>query len=220
MVHDSGDALVGTEHLEDPEGLLGERLDRAEQRDLGVERFAGPGDEGGRNAEGDVVVAPHEKGRAGGVPGGVAAGLEGCPQASGWKARGIRLTLHQLGAGEVEDHTAGPVGSRQRIVLLRGESGQRLEPVGVVRRPILDRPILHGGRHHVGHRGIERLAPIDGAEQAAIDLLGKPLPHHGAGEDVAAEDAVDPLRRGLAAIEGTYCRGHGCRFLTAKSDEN
>ncbi len=80
---DPRDALVGAEDLEDAQCLLGERLHRAEQRDLGVQRLTGPGDEGGRNAEGDVVVAPHEEGRAGRVPSGVAAGLERGPEPAG-----------------------------------------------------------------------------------------------------------------------------------------
>ena len=39
--------------------------------------------------------------------------------------------------------------------------------------------------------GIERLAPVDGPQQAPEDLLGQPLAHDVAGEDVGAEDGVD-----------------------------
>ena len=110
---DAGDAFVGAEDLEDAKRLLGERLDRAEQRDLGVQRLAGPGHERRRNAQRHVVLTPHQEGRAGGVPGGVAAGLEGGPEPAGREAGGVRLALDQLGAGEVEDHPAAPVRDRR-----------------------------------------------------------------------------------------------------------
>ena len=113
MVYDARDAFVGAEDLQDAQRLRGERLDRAEQRDLGVERLAGPGHERRRNAEGDVVVAPHQEGRAGGVPGGVAAGLEGRAEPARREARSVRLALDQLGAGEVEDHPAAAVRARR-----------------------------------------------------------------------------------------------------------
>ena len=189
---DAGDACVGAEDPEDAHRLLGERLDRAEQRDLGVQRLAGPGDERRRDAQRHVVVTPHQEGRAGGVPGGVAAGLEGGPEPARGKAGGIRLALDQLGAGEVEDHSPAPVRAGERVVLLGGQAGERLEPVGVVARAVLDGPVLHRRRDHVGHGGIERLTVIDGAKEAAIHLLGEPLPHDAAGEDVGAEDGVDP----------------------------
>ena len=185
---------------------LRERLHRAEQRDLGVQRLAGPADERGRNAEGDVVVAPHQERRAGGVPGGVAAGLERGADAARREARRVGLALHQLGPGEVEHHAAVAVGRGQRIVLLGGEPGERLEPVGVVGGAVLDRPVLHRGRHHVGHGRVERLPSVDGAEEAAVDLLGKALTHHRPGEDVAAEDRVDPLGRRAVGVE--HAGGH------------
>ena len=93
-----------------------------------------------------LLLAPHEEGRAGRVPGGVAAGLEGGAQAAGGEAGSVGLALHQLGAGEVEDHPAAAVRRHERIVLLGGESGQGLEPVGVVRGAVLDGPVLHARR--------------------------------------------------------------------------
>ena len=193
---DPGDPGVGAEELEDAERLLGERLHRAEEGDLGVERLAGPRDEGGRDAEGDVVLAADQEGRAGRVPGGVAAGLEGGAEAARREARGVRLALHQLGAGEVEDDPARAVGAHQRIVLLGGEAGQRLEPVGEVGGAVLDGPVLHRGGHDVGHLGVERLAPVDGPDQALEDLLGEALAHHAPGEDVLAIHLVDAVDRG------------------------
>ena len=112
-----------------------------------------------------------------GVPRGVAAGLEGGAEAAGREARRVGLALHQVGAGEVEHHPALPVRRDQRVVLLGGESGKRLEPVGEVGGAVLDGPVLHRGRHHVGHLGIERLAQLDGPHQALEHLLRQPLAH-------------------------------------------
>ena len=89
-------------------------------------------------------------------------------------------------------------------MLLGGLSGERLEPVGVMARAVLDRPVLHAGGDDVGDGRIERLAVVDGPEQAPVDLLGKPLPHDGPGEDVAAEDRVDPFDRGGSPVGRAY----------------
>ena len=143
-----------------------------------------------------LLLAAHQEGGAGRVPRGVAAGLEGGAEAAGREARGVRLALHQLGAGEVEDHAAVAVGAHERVVLLGGQAGERLEPVGVVGGAVLDGPVLHRGGHHVGHLRVERLAGVDGAEEALEDLLGEALAHHAPGEDVGAVDLVDAVDRG------------------------
>jgi hypothetical protein len=86
-------------------------------------------------------------------------------------------------------------------VLLGGEPGERLKPVGVVAGSILDGPIFHRCGYDVCDGGIERLAPIYSPEQAAVDFLGEPLAHHAAGENVAAEDGIDPLFGHATAVE-------------------
>ena len=104
------------------QGLPRERLHGAEERDLGVERLAGPGDEGGGDDQGDVPLDPHQEGGAGRVPRGVAAGLERRAQAAGREARGVGLALHQVAAREVVDHAALAVRRHQRVMLLGGET--------------------------------------------------------------------------------------------------
>src|SRR3954466_6355333 len=101
-------------------------------------------------------------------------------------------------------------------MLLRSQTGERLKPVGVVRRPILDGPVLHRCGNDIGHGRIERLAPLDGPEQAAVHFFWEALPNHARGEDVAAEDAVDALYRCLAAIKRAYGGGHGGWCLGCK----
>ena len=61
----------------------------------------------------------------------------------------------------------------KRVVLLGGDAGQRLEPVRVVRRAVLDRPLLHRGRDRVGDRDVERLAVRHRAAQRVINRLGE-----------------------------------------------
>ena len=72
--------------------------------------------------------------------------------------------------------TARPSARRRekRVVLLGGDAGHRLEPVGVVRGAVLDGPVLQRGGDDVGDRRVERLALRDGAPQRAIDVLGQP----------------------------------------------
>ena len=47
---------------------------------------------------------------------------------------------------------AGFGGRQERVVLLGGQAGHRLEPVRVVRRAVLHGPLLHRGGDDVGDR--------------------------------------------------------------------
>ena len=64
---------------------------------------------------------------------------------------------------------------QERVVLLGGDAGQRLEPVRVVRGALLDRPVLERRRHRVGHGRVERLAVRDRPPQRVIHRLRQPL---------------------------------------------
>ena len=90
--HDRVGLLVA-EQLQDPLGLRGHRLLRAQQRRLVVERLAGHRHEDGRDAQRVAVGVLEDVGRAGDVPAGVAAGLEGGAQAAVREARRVRLAL-------------------------------------------------------------------------------------------------------------------------------
>ena len=95
-----------------------ERVHRAQQRDLVVERLAGPRGEGGRDAQQRAVGVLQDERRARGVPGGVAAGLERRADAAGRERGRVGLALDQLLAGEVGQR--GPVALRgvEGVVLL------------------------------------------------------------------------------------------------------
>ena len=177
------------EEVEQSLRLLGDDMDGAQQGGLLVEGLAGPGHEGGRNAEGRIAVGGLEdEGRAGRVPGGVAPGLVGVADSAGGEGARVRFTLDQLGAGELLDGVAVPGRGEEGVVLLGGHAGERLEPVAVVGAAVFDRPLAHRTGDGVGDRGVEGLAGVDGLLEGHEDLGRKTLEHHVTGEGQAAVD--------------------------------
>ena len=176
-----------TEQLQDAPRVLREGIHRAEQRRLLVERLTGPAQERCRDNEGDRATALEQPHRAGRVPRRVAARLEGAAQAARREARRIGLAPDQFLARELEDGLA--VGGRveEGVVLLGRDAGQRLEPVRVVGRAVLDRPFLRGLGHRVGHRAVERFGLHDGAAQRLVHLLRQTLLLFRVVENQAAE---------------------------------
>ena len=59
---------------------------------------------------------------------------------------------------------------QEGVVLLRGDAGQRLEPVRVVGRTVFDGPVLERGGDDVRDRVIDRLAVRDRAPERAKRL--------------------------------------------------
>ena len=177
-----------------PRALIGgarERVHRAQQRDLRVERLAGPGGEGGRDAEQRAVRVLEDEGGAGRVPGGVAAGLEGGADAAGGEGGGVGLALDQLFAGEAGQRQAFAAGGLEEgVVLLGGGAGQRLEDVGEVGGALLQRPVLHRRGDRVGGAGVDRLTLLECRLQLLEDVAGQALALHDDGEDVGAEGVV------------------------------
>ena len=91
-------------------GLFVYRCDRAQQGGFFVEGFAGPRDEDGGYAEGDTVGRLHQPGRAGDVPGGVAASFKGGADTAIGKGGAVGLALHQHLAGEFGEDRAVALG--------------------------------------------------------------------------------------------------------------
>ena len=199
---DLPDILVAEEG-QDAAGLLVEGLHRAEERGLLVEGLARPRAEGRGDAEGRAVGIVEDVGRARGIPGGVATGLERRPQPAGGEARGIGLALDQFLAGELKDRLTIAGRREEAVVLLGGQPGERIEDVGVVGGPLLDRPILHRQRHGIGDRRIERLALLDRRLKRLVDALREPVLHHRIAEDVGSEDLVGGR---LAEVPGLAIR--------------
>ena len=82
--------------------LTDQSLHRTQQRRLFVQRLAAVGAESRRDAQRLFL----DKSIGGRVPGGIASGLEGGPQAAGGEAGSVRLALDQLLAGKLHDHMA------------------------------------------------------------------------------------------------------------------
>ena len=100
-------ALGGrAEQLEHADRLLRDRLHRAQQRRLLVERLAGPADERGRDDERRAVAVDVQPRRARRIPRRVAARLERGAHAARREARRIGLALDQLLAAELGDRRA------------------------------------------------------------------------------------------------------------------
>ena len=172
------------EQLQDTDGLIGQRVHGTQQRSLFIQRLAGVADEGGGDAEHIIL----DEGVAGGVPCGVAAGLAGSAQAAGGEGGSIGFAAHQLLAGELHDGSAVAHGGDEAIVLLAGDAGQRLEPVGVVGSAQLHGPALHHAGHNVGHLDVQRSTLVQGAFQALVSRARQALLHHMFVEDLAAVD--------------------------------
>ena len=173
---------VLAEQVQHLAGLIGDGLHGAQQRGLFVQRLAGVGAEGGGDAQ-NVIL---HKGVGGGVPGGVAAGLTGGAQAAGGEGGGVRLALDELLAGELHDGGAVRLGADKTVMLLAGDAGERLEPVGVMGGALLDGPALHDAGHHVGDLDVQRLALFNGGLEALVSGAGEPFAHLMIVKDFAA----------------------------------
>ncbi len=176
--------LLVAEQVQGADRGARERVHRAQQRDLGVERLARPRRERGRDAEQRAVRVLEDERRAGGIPGGVAARLERGAHAARRERRGVRLALDQLLAREVGERDAVTGGAEERVVLLGGQAGQRLEDVRVVGGALLERPLLHAEGDRVGERRVERRALLQHELEPLEGLLGQAMPLNGHGEDV------------------------------------
>ena len=181
-----------TEQTENTQCLLIDRLHGAKQRGLRIQCLTTEGTEGGRNAkcyDFAMLSLATKEGRAGAVPDGVASRLKGRTKSTGRKRRSIGLTADQLLAGELHDDLTVGIGGRDKgIMLLCGDPGQRLEPVRVVGRTVLECPLLHRLRNRIRDGRIELVALCDGLLQLLIDCLRKTLLHHLVIKDILTEN--------------------------------
>ena len=166
-------ALSVSEQPEDPDGLAAHILHGPQQRGLFVQGVASVGAEDGGDAEGALL----DEGKRGGVPGGIAPGLKGGPQAAGGEGGGVRLTPHQVLAGKFQDHPAALGRGDEAVVLLRRDAGHGLEPVGIVGAATLHRPGLHGPGNLVGRGQLQGRPVGDAALPCLIAGVGQPLLH-------------------------------------------
>ena len=172
------------EEPQDAHGLAAHLVHGAEEGGLLVQGLAGVGAEDRGDAEGGVL----DEGEGRGVPGGVAPGLKGGPQPAGGEGGGVRLAPDQLLARELHHDLAPAVGGDEGVVLLGGDAGHGLEPVGEVGAALLRGPLLHGLGDLVGDGEIQGRALGDAALPGGVGRGGKALSHRVLVEDQAAEE--------------------------------
>ncbi len=170
--------------VQDLDGSRGQSLHGTQEGGLFIQSLAAVGAEGCRDIERAVL----DEGGGAGVPGGVAACLEGGAQAARREAGGIRFSLDQFLAGKLHDDTA--VGGRRNetVMLLCGQSCHGLEPVCEVGRPLLNCPFLHCRGNCICHIQFQVGAVLAGLADCLIDILGQALTHDLVIEDHAGVD--------------------------------
>ena len=171
------------EQVQNADGLLAQRLHGTQQRGLVIERLAGIGHKDRRDAQDRTAGHFLHEGRGRHVPGRIAAGIMCGAQTAGGEGGRIRLAHDELLARQVQDLLAVLVRrGEKRIVLLRRDARERLEPVGVVRGALLNGPFHHGLGHDIRRGHGDLTAVLDHAHDLRIDLLRQTLLHDGSAE--------------------------------------
>ncbi len=160
--------------LQNLAGFGGDGLHGAEQGGLLIQCLAGVGAESSGNAQNVIFY----KGIAGGIPCGIAAGLTGGTQTAGGEGGCVGLTLNELLTFKLHNGSAIAHGRHKPIVLLGGDAGEGLEPVGIMGGTLFDGPVLHNAGHNVRHIQIKGLALVDGCLQALVGGAGQTLLHN------------------------------------------
>jgi hypothetical protein len=171
------------EEPQDAQSLHVEHLDGAQQRRFLVEHLAAVGTEDGRDAERVFFY----KGIGSRVPGRVAARFKGGAQAAGREGGRVRLALDELAAGELHDDLAVVQRRNEAVVLFGRDAGHGLEPVRVMSRALLHRPVLHGVGDNVRYWHVELSAFGYAFFKSLVGVLRETLLHDLVVEDHAAE---------------------------------
>ena len=171
------------EQPQHPHRLAGELLHGAQQGGFFIQGLSAVGAKDG----GDTETAVLDEGEGGGVPGGVAPGLEGRSEASGGEGGGVRLPPDQLLAGKLHEHPAGALGCNEAVVLFSGNAGHRLEPVGIVGSAPVHGPVFHLGGHLVGGFQGEGSPLLHTFFPRSVAGIGQALLHNLLIEDHAAK---------------------------------
>ena len=204
---DGGRHALGQIIAEEPadaHGLTADGLHRAKQRRFLVERLAVVAAERRGDAQRLRIAVVVDKRRAGDIPDGIAARLKRGADAAGREGGRIRLAADQLFAAQLHDDAPVLLRANERVMLLGGRARQRLKPVGVMRRPLLDRPFLHGARHRVRHGGIKLFAGGHAGRQSLVNLPGQARAHFLFGKNAAA------VKRGNIQILAHACSPWPC----------
>jgi len=175
--------VLMAEQLQHALRLRVERLHRAEQRGLLVERFAGPGHERG----GDAQRGVDHVSRARHVPCRVAARFCGGADAAVREAGGVGLALDQELACELAERAALTIGGDERVMLLCSQASEGIEDVRVVGGALGRCPFLHRGSDGVRDCRIQHVAFFDGALERTEHFFRQVRLHRCKPEGVAPE---------------------------------
>ena len=192
------------EQLQNPYRLPVDGLHGPEQGRFFIQGVTAVGAVGRGNEQGMIL----DEGIRGRIPGGIAPGFEGGPQAAAGQAAGIRLPPDQLLAAELADDLSSADGGNEGVVLFRGDAVQGLEPVGIMGGAPLQRPVLHGAGHHAGDLRVQPAAVIDSPVQRLICFPGQTVPHDLVVEYAAPKDFVHRAhqRRSFRIRSIIFCR--------------
>ena len=174
---------LSAEEAQQSDALAADRFHRAQQGRLFVKRLTVVAAKRGGNAQ-SVVLDEGVRGR---VPRGIAARLESRAQSAAGKRARIGLALYQFLAAELHNHAAVGRGGDERVVLFRGQSRHRLEPMREVSHAFFHRPVLHRVGDDVC--GFEREGTVVRAAvlEFLIGVLGQTFAHDLLVEDHTAE---------------------------------
>ena len=162
------------EESENTKSLLVESLHGTEQRRFLVECLAAVRAERRGNAEGLVFY----KCVGSGIPRGVAAGFKGCSESARREGRCVRLAFYQFLARELHDNASVGCGGYEAVMLLGGNAGQGLEPVGEMGRAMLNGPVFHSGGNCVGDVIIQACSFVNSLLERLVNIGGKHCFHH------------------------------------------
>ena len=142
--------LCITEQTHNTDCLFAQSFHGAKQRGFFIQCFTLIRTKCSRDAKGRTGRGLLNECRRCDIPCGISSCLKSRTQSAGRERRSIRLSLDQFLAGKFHDHTAILIGMCYKSVMfLRGNAGQRLEPVGIMSRPVLNCPVFHGRRHYI-----------------------------------------------------------------------
>ena len=194
------------EQAQDAQGLGADGLHGAQQGGLLVQGLPGVGAKDGGDAQDGTAGHLLDEGGGGHIPGGVAPGVVGGPQAAGGEGGGVGFPHDQLLAGQLEEGGAVLGGSEEGVVLFRRDPGQGLEPVGVVGCALFHGPVFHGIGHHVGGGHGDIAAVFHHVHDLGIDFFGQTRLHDRHAEDVGAKDFRDTCTHVLPVLSADLGR--------------
>ena len=171
--------------------LFAERFHGSQKRCFLIKSFSCIRTESRGNTKSGAGSCLFDKSRRCNIPCGVSSGLKGSAKASRWERRCIRLSFDQFLSRKFHQHFSVCIRMGHKgVVLFRCDTGQRLEPMGIMSCPVFHRPVLHGLCDHIGR--LQRKFPsfLCDFDYFPVHVFGQTFPHRRPGEDFAAKQLL------------------------------